>query len=417
MKIVDGPKPRLLVLTSTFPRWSQDPEPPFVYELSRRLTERFAVTVLAPRAPGSLERESMGGVQVIRFPYFFKRWEHLATHGGGILSRLRSNPFYYLLVPLFLLGQLWALVRLLHREPFDVIHAHWLIPQGLIAVLARRLTNRAIPLVCTSHGGDLFALSGSLLRRVKQAVMNESAMVTVVSAAMRTECLTIGIDPIKIAVIPMGVDMQQHFTPDPLIQRSDDTLLFVGRLVEKKGLPLLLRAMPQILVSHPQTRLIIAGSGPLEAQLRRLTADLRIDAQVDFLGMIGQAALPDLYRRATLFVAPFVVANGGDQEGLGLVLVEAAGCGCPLVCGRVPAVADVIQDGLTGILVDPHLTSQFAKTIIVLLADPEQRRRLAANAHQHCRAAFDWASVTERYGQLLLRAADGSTLKADQIRS
>ncbi len=403
MTIADTPKPRLLVLTSTFPRWSQDPEPPFVYELSRRLTERFAVTVLAPRAPGSLERETMDGLQVIRFPYFFKRWEHLATHGGGILNRLRSNPLYYLLVPLFLLGQLWALIRLLRREPFDVIHAHWLIPQGLIAVLARRLTNRAIPLVCTSHGGDLFALRGALLRRVKQVIMNESALVTVVSAAMRTECLRIGIDAAKLAVIPMGVDMQHHFTPDPRIQRSHDTLLFVGRLVEKKGLPLLLHAIPQILMSHPQTRLIIAGSGPLEAQLRRLAADLRINERVDFLGMLGQVALPDLYRHATLFVTPFVVAKGGDQEGLGLVLVEAAGCGCPLVCGHVSAVTDVVRNGETGLLVDPSTSGAFAKAISGLLADPNRRRRLAANALQHCRAAFDWTAVAERYSQLLLR--------------
>ena len=76
-------KPRLLVLTSTFPRWLDDPEPAFVFELSRRLTAAFEVTVLAPRAPGSRRRETLDGVRVLRFPYFFSRWEHLATHGGA----------------------------------------------------------------------------------------------------------------------------------------------------------------------------------------------------------------------------------------------------------------------------------------------------------------------------------------------
>ncbi|WP_295453992.1 glycosyltransferase family 4 protein [uncultured Thiodictyon sp.] len=398
-------KPRLLVLTSTFPRWPGDKEPAFVYQLSRRLTSRFVVTVLAPRAPASAQREDMEGVVVRRYPYFFRPWERLATHGGGILARLHSNRLYYLLVPLFLLGQLWALMRLLRQQQFDVIQAHWLIPQGLIATLARALTGRPVPLVCTSHGADLFALRGALMRRLKRTILNESDMVTVVSSAMRNECLALGSAADRIKVIPMGVDLQRQFTPDPQGQRHEHEILFVGRLVKKKGVALLLQAMPQILRQQPQARLSIAGGGPLEAELRGLVGVLGIREQVTFLGMVGQSELPNLYRRAALFVAPFVVTDSGDQEGLGLVLVEAAGCGCPIVCGDVPAVTDVIQDGDTGLIVAPDDPSALAAVITGLLADPERRRRLADNAGRHCRLAFDWESVAERYARLLLGVA------------
>ena len=401
------PKPRLLVLTSTFPRWRDDPEPPFVFELSRRLTNIFDILVLAPRTPGSLDRETLEGLRVIRFPYFIRRWENLASHGGGILNRLRANPLNYLLIPPFLLGELWALVRVLWRQPIDVIHAHWLIPQGLVAVLARWLTRRPVPLVCTSHGGDLYALQGAAMRRMKQLIMTESDRVSVVSAAMRTECRAMGIPAEKLAVISMGVDMEERFTPDPLHWRNDHQLLFVGRLVEKKGLPCLLRAMPKVLLRHPQTRLTIAGGGPQESELMGLVRELGILAQVEFLGMVSQPQLPELYRSATLFVAPFIVTHSGDQEGLGLVLVEAAGCGCPLICGDVPAVRDVIQDGHTGVLVDPNDTAALAEAIIGLLDDPERRHRLATNARQHCRRFFDWASVAERYQLLLMDVATG----------
>ena len=95
-------------------------------------------------------------------------------HGGGILSRLRSNPFNYLLVPFFMLGQLCALVRLLKKEHFDLIHAHWLIPQGLITVIGLIMARQRIPMVCTSHGGDLFALRGVFLQRIKRWVMDKS---------------------------------------------------------------------------------------------------------------------------------------------------------------------------------------------------------------------------------------------------
>jgi hypothetical protein len=162
--------PRVLVLTSTFPRWENDPEPAFVYELSRRMTGKFNVTVLAPRSPDAKDRETMSGMKVIRFPYFIRSYENLATHSGGIMGRLRTNPLNYLLTPLFFLGQVWALTRLLSSERFDLIHAHWIIPQGLTAVIALTLTRKQIPLICTSHGGDMYALQGRIFRWLKQKI-------------------------------------------------------------------------------------------------------------------------------------------------------------------------------------------------------------------------------------------------------
>lgn len=397
-------KPRLLVLTSTFPRWRDDPEPPFVFELSRRLTATFDISVLAPRAPGSLDRETLDRLRVIRFPYFIRRWENLASHGGGILNRLRANPLNYLLIPPFLLGELWALVRVLRRQPVDIIHAHWLIPQGLVAVLARRLTGRPVPLLCTSHGGDLFALRGALFGWIKRTVMNASTRISVVSAAMRTRVIAMGIAPEQVAVIPMGVDLRHRFTPDHEVERQTGELLFVGRLVEKKGLPLLLQAMPAVLAHHPDTRLIIAGGGPLNGELRRLCARLGIGDQVNFLGMVAQSDLPGLYRRATLFVAPFMVAVSGDQEGFPLVPLEAIGCGCPIICGEVAAFGEVIRHDIEALLVPPGDPSALATAIIALLDDPQRRQRLAAHARQRCLQTFDWEFIAQRYKALLLDA-------------
>ena len=398
------PKPRLLVLTSTFPRWRDDPEPPFVFELSRRLTDTFDITVLAPRAPGSLDHETLDGLRVIRFPYFIRRWENLASHGGGILNRLRANPLNYFLIAPFLLGELWALVRVLRRQPVDIIHAHWLIPQGLVAVIARSLTGHPVPLVCTSHGGDLFALRGALFGWIKRTVMNASIRISVVSAAMRTRVIAMGIAPEQVAVIPMGVDLRHRFTPDPKVERQAQELLFVGRLVEKKGLPLLLQAMPTVLAQHPDTRLIIAGGGPLDGELRRLCTRLGIGGQVDFLGMVAQSDLPDLYRRATLFVAPFMVAASGDQEGFPLVPLEAIGCGCPIICGEVAAFGEVIRHDVEALLVPPGDTVALATAIIALLDDPQRRQRLAARARQRCLQSFDWEFIAQRYTALLLDA-------------
>lgn len=260
--------------------------------------------MLAPRAPGSRRQETLDGLRVIRFPYCFNRWENLASHGGGILARLRANRLNSLLVPLFLLGQLWALVWLLRRERFALIHAHWLIPQGLVAVLGRLLARSSMPMVCTSHGGDLYALHGRLMQRLKRGVIDRSRALTVVSTTMRDHVLDMGVPPDKVRVISMGVDLQQRFTPDRGITRNNHELLFVGRLVEKKGLRILLEALPAVLERHPAVRLTVAGAGLLEAELCQHTRQWGIAAQADFWGMVVQSQLPALYRRAALFVAP-----------------------------------------------------------------------------------------------------------------
>jgi len=118
--------------------------------------------------------------------------------------------------------------------------------------------------------------------------------------------------------------------------------------------------------------------------------------------MIGQEQLPFLLRRAGLLVAPFLIAKGGDQEGLGLVSVEAAGCECPVIAGDVPAVRDVIADGETGILVAPGNPEALATSIAALLADPDRCARLGRAARTFCLERFDWQTVAERYGELLL---------------
>lgn len=393
-------RPKVLVLTSTFPRWENDPEPAFVFELSRRLTDAFDITVLAPRSPGSKMKETIDALQVIRFPYFFRRWENLATHSGGILNRLRANPLNYLLVPLFLFGELAALIRLLREKRFDLIHAHWLIPQGFIAVLALTCFHRRIPLLCTSHGGDLFALRSKIFQTAKKWTVKHSQELTVVSRAMERMVVDMGVIPDKVHVISMGVDLKHRFTPDPKIERNVNEIIYVGRLVEKKGLQVLLEAMPIVLIKHPTVRLTVAGAGPLDEELSELARRLGISDKVDFLGMVSQEELPKLFRRAALAVFPFVVAKSGDQEGFGLVQVEAMGCECPVIAGDLPAIHDNITHEVNGLLVPPGDSNMLADAILRALSDPDLRFRLAKEGRKRAVEQFDWEIVAEKYSKL-----------------
>src|SRR5690606_22407170 len=187
------PRPALLVLASTYPRWAADPEPGFVHELARRLTNRFHVTVLCPHAPGATERETMDGVDVIRYRYAPQAWETL-VNDGGIVTNLRRAKWKYVLVPGFIFVQAWMAWRLCRRHRVDVIHAHWLLPQGLVAALMARLLGRHVAFVVTSHGADLYALHGRVLDGLKRFVGRKASFVTVVSNAMREEFIRLGVD-------------------------------------------------------------------------------------------------------------------------------------------------------------------------------------------------------------------------------
>jgi glycosyltransferase involved in cell wall biosynthesis len=342
----------------------------------------------------------MAGLRVIRFPYFFSQWEKLAMHGGGILNQLKTNPAYYLMVPFFLLGQLLAIIRLVRNEHFDLIHAHWLIPQGFIAALGMWIAGKNVPLLCTSHGGDLFALKGKGLQRLKRRIMDKSAALTVVSKAMKKTVVDMGVAPDKVEVIPMGVDLKGLFTPDPGVQRKTDELLFVGRLVEVKGLQILLDAMPKVLAKHPGIRLVVAGAGPLESELRASAAKLNMTDCVDFLGMVPQLKLPSLYQQATLAVFPFIVTKSGVQEGFGLVVVEAMGCCCPVIAGDLPAIQDTVVHEENGLIFPSGNAQVLADSILKLLDDPEFRARLAGEGRKSVVQNFDWEIIAGKYSHI-----------------
>ena len=390
-------RPVLLVLASTYPRWRGDHEPGFVHELSRRLVDRFRVVVLCPHASGAARQEWLDGVEVIRFRYAPPGLETL-VNDGGIATNIRRARWKLLLVPLFLLAQFVALIGVLARRRVDVIHAHWIVPQGLIACMARRLTRSRAPMLVTSHGADVFALRGRLFDQIRRHVLRRTEALTVVSRALWQRLSSQVPASGRVEIIPMGVDLEGTFTASSAVQRDSNLILFVGRLVEKKGVIHLIRALTAVRRRRSEARLDIVGFGPEEPVLRAAVQALGLETVVTFRGPASPAALPALYRTAGVFVAPFVEAGSGDQEGLGLVVVEALGCGCPVVVGRVPAVADALGPHYDAMSVDATDAEALADRIVATLsAGPAAQEALTALV----RDRFDWRAIAGRYGDLL----------------
>ncbi len=385
------PRPRLIVLSSTYPRWPNDPEPAFVHELAKRLVDRFEVVAVVPHAPGTAADEMMDGVRVLRYRYGPAALETL-VQDGGMMTHLRQSPWKWLLVPGFLILQWVSARRLL--VPGTIVHAHWIVPQGLIA---RCLP---CPYMVTSHGADMFMLRSPFAMAIKRSVLARARAFTVVSRALQ-QCARDSLNAGSAVVRSMGVDLKHRFTPDRSTARDRYEILFVGRLVEKKGIDTLLRAMPEVVRRHPRVKLTIVGHGPLRHVLGVTASDLGVESHVRFVGSVAQEALPALYRRAAVFAAPFILSRSGDQDGLGLTVVEALGCGCPVIVGAVPATDDIIAEARSVRPIAPGDAGALATALNEVLEDPTAAAVAAAIDRNALVARFDWESVADEYAEML----------------
>lgn len=393
---------RILVLASTFPRWPGDTVPPFVYRLSTGLVERgHEVHVLAPHDPGAAKLEEMDGLHVHRFQYAPGRLESLA-YGGGILENLRRRPTRWSLVPAFMLAQLVALLRLVRRERIDVVHAHWVIPQGLLAALARPLIKRTV--ITSAHGGDVFAMTKGIRRRLLRFAASRADACTAVSTVLGDELLRVtGVEPM---IIPMGVDpsafseAEDKRDDDRAPNRPASKVLFVGRLVQKKGVRYLIEAMSLVCSTTPHAQLLIIGDGPERSELEVLAAQSGLGRNVVFQGAVPNGDLPAYYRAADVLVAPSVASSEGDTEGLPVVLMEAAASGIPMVASRIGGIPDLVQHERTGLLVEPADPEAIASAITRLLSDEGLRQSLAANARRVVLERYSWDDVVDRFDAL-----------------
>jgi glycosyltransferase involved in cell wall biosynthesis len=363
---------RLLVVASTFPSRQGDGTPEFVRDLSLRLGETFETVVLVPRVPGAARREQIGDVVIERFAYFPRRWEDLAH--GAIIENLRARRIRWLQVAPFLLSESLHLRRLIRRHRPDILHLHWVLPQGLAALVS----GRRVPWVVTTLGGDVYALRGALSQRLKSAVLRRARAVTAQNEDMRRRLIELGARPASTYVQVPGADIVGMRKLAPAAdEQIPGRLLFVGRLVEKKGVAVLLEASRRLPATLPWT-LEIIGDGPLADDLKSQSAGL----PVTFSGSASREELAHAYARSSVVVVPSVPATSGDQDGLPTVLLEAMGAGRTVVASDLPGINEAVTDGQTGLLVRPNDPDALTQALRTALADDGLRDRLAAAAQR-----------------------------------
>jgi colanic acid/amylovoran biosynthesis glycosyltransferase len=269
-------------------------------------------------------------------------------------------------------------LRAARRIKPELVHAHF-EESGLNALpLAENLK---IPLVVTCHGYDVTVESyrwqgrpvlGSYFLGRRQALFRKASLCLGVSRFICDKMLRRGYPPAKVRLHYIGIDTAR-FSPNAAVTPKAQ-ILFVGRLVEKKGTQDLLKAMIQVAPQFPEVELLIVGEGPLREQLETLVRENKLN--VRFLGMQPPAMILQLMRESLLLCVPSVCSRTGDSEGLPITLLEALSTGLPVVATRHGGIPEAVEHGVNGLLCDEHDVDALAGHILMLLSDSTPRARM-----------------------------------------
>ncbi|MBI2580188.1 glycosyltransferase [Candidatus Woesearchaeota archaeon] len=398
----------LVFASSAFPRWPDDPAPAFVYDLSKHLQQKgMEVVALVPHHPGAKRFETASGIRTYRFRYFLPGSLERLCYDAGILPNLKKSFLARLQLPIFVAAEFFSLWKAAKKEKPDIIHAHWILPQGFTAAIVSKILR--IPVVVTAHAGDVFPLKSFLFRLLSGFSTRSAAAVTVNSSYTRAAVAKISkLGDIK--VIPMGVDLKLFSSASSSaaaivrkkygISENGRMLLFVGRLAEKKGVTYMIAAMKAVVKAFPDCRLVIVGEGPEKASLQQQVQRLSLSGSVVFAGSIPNISLPSFYKAADVFVLPSIVDRSGDTEGLGVVLLEAIAAGTPVVASNVGGIPDIVAHSKTGLLVEQKSPHQLAAAIIKLLGSSSLRKRLSVSARKRVTQGFSWSGVAGSFYSL-----------------
>ena len=399
-------KVKVLVLTSSFPRFKNDWWQQAILSIYSNMDKsKYQVTVIAPSSPGAKSSENINGIFVKRFFYFYPPKFQLLTSGEGVLYTSKKNKFLgKIQIVTFVLAETFLTIVTLAKNDFDVIHANWIIPQGLIAVMLKFIFRK--PVIVTIHGTDIFALNkinflkALILRCCDVCTTNSSATYEAAYKIYPSE---------KIKIVPMGVDVNLY---DPKKKdvgwkkqfgKDAKIILGVGRLIKWKGFEYLVKAFPYVLDKFPEAKLVIIGKGPEEENLKKLALKLNLKIGKNFFSPDHFTAdkLPGIYAASDVVVSPSITNfQTGEKEGQGNVVLEARASGTPVIASRSGGLVDTIDGETNGLLFEEKNYKELAKKIIYVFSDEKVRESLAKNGLNHVRKNFPWRKTSQKFEEL-----------------
>ncbi len=394
---------RIICPTYWYPQHATDTQATYVHDINRHLARRgHRVTVVTPGNSSMPARDSFDGVDVVRFPMelpvdlTYGRVAQTRVNLMGKVARVAVMAHY-------LEAQFRATVAAAREHGADVIHAHWAIPTGPAAVsAARRL---GLPSVITMHGGDVYVNPEQgydfptrwYVRPALRWTLRNAGALTAITEDCRQHALRAGAPSGSMHLVFNGTDLRR-FSPapaGPVDPRFGPSMIFACRqLFPRKGIRFLVEAAAQLKPRFPDLKVVVAGDGFERPDLIALAERLGIARDVTFLGWVPNSDLPQYYRAAALSVIPSL------EEGFGIPAAEAMGCETAVVASDAGGLPEVVEHGVTGLIVPRGDANALAVAIGELLADPARRARMGKAGRERALRLFDWDRSAEQFEQI-----------------
>ena len=398
---------KVCLLTHGYPCFPTDTTAPFIESIAETLQEHGVdVTVLTPDTP-KLHRTAIDHtVNLQTYRYFFPRRLQQLGYSNTLVNDCEMKKYVYLLAPFLFLSGIFHLIRLTYKHRFDVIHAHWLLPNGFIAAIAAKWCQ--VPLVLTVHGSDLFVAKLNPFFKwmskwtLKQAVKVTSSsptflqMVETLGAGKEKQCLiNHGTTP---AEFPPAGHQQLVDLRERLSIPEDHLIIFsLGRIVLKKGFEYLIAALPQIREKVPNVTVIIGGDGSDLQRLKSIAKEQGVSESIRFPGTISRAEVSVYFHLCDIFTLPAVFDPKGNVDGCPIVIMEAMACRKPVVVTDISGIPEAVLHEKTGILVAEKDPNALARAIVSLLRDPEKRTGFGSAGHQRLLNELTWSKTIKQF--------------------
>ena len=402
------------VLAHSFPRFPGDTHGPFVKDLSEAVARRgHSVSALIPWDP-LIGEDSETPLAIDSFRYVWPSSWHLLGYSRTMKRDIKLANWAYLQAPLYFAFGERALRRQIRNRGLDLVHAHWLLPNGFIA--SRACAALGIPFAVTLHGSDIFMAERNLLfRRMASKALAAAAHVTSCSADLRDRLLDLGGTQHgnKVHLVANGTNLVEGVTPSADVRSglgvgtSTRLLVGVGRMVDKKGFRFLLEGLPRVLESIPDLHLVLGGGGPLQTPLEALARDLGIADRVSFPGVLSHPEVLDLIAASDVFVMPSVRDPKGNIDGLPIVVLEAMAAGKAVVATDIAGMPLAVVPGQTGELVPEQNPRALSDALIRVLDSPQEALRLGSAGRDRVRQELNWDAIAETHDRLYQKALGG----------
>lgn len=395
------------ILTHTFPRFEGDTiSSIFMAELAQSLVDAGNdVWVLTPFTPGF--KKQAKDYKVVTYRYIFPDFLHKLGYSETLSNDMSLPLLMWFLSPFMYLFGFIALLKLIRKEKIDLINAHWILPNGFIACMASIFTG--VPVVSTLPGSDVYMARKNLLFnllakfaawRSKWITSNSGELISDLEKVTRVEITD------KSSVIPYGIG-SKRFRPDSSARKAirkslnfsdkDIIVLGVGRLVEKKGFKYLIKVASRVVKKNKNVSFVLIGDGDLRQDLENIVKKLYLEKHFKFLGNISYEEMNGYYNMSDIFVLPSIRDSKGNLDDQSVAVMDAMGCGKPVITTNFLGYREIIENGKEGFLVKQKDVKGITRSLERLIASKSLRTIMGYQARKKISTKFSWKFIGGKY--------------------